>query len=122
MCVNFEEVRNILGSYDTVDEYKNGDDLSENLYRSSIGYPLRFGHDGSISYWEDINVINRVKQTCHEAIHNHGWNYQLINLDGALPFTTIQNLLLGIGGCVQPEPMLDLSTRLDLSKIRPIGG
>lgn len=41
--VAFEEVRTILGGYGC-EHYVNGDEISENAYRQSIGWHLRYGH------------------------------------------------------------------------------
>ena len=103
--INFEEVRNILGSSaDGCADYKEGDDLSENLYRASINYPLRFGHNAS-GYWEDADVITKVERVCRQAINNHGWRYDLIRAEGVLPFSgdKVMNLIRGIGGCVHVD-------------------
>ena len=59
--INFEEMRTLLGMpHNILDaEYLNGDDLSENLYRSCKGMLLRFGYNGD-NFYEDRKVINRV--------------------------------------------------------------
>ena len=69
--VNFEEIRTILGSPNTIKNFLNGDELSENLYRAHIGQPLRFGH-GSRGFYEDNKVINEAIETVaslHSILH-----------------------------------------------------
>ena len=63
--LRFEEIRTILGfPSDSVDDnYLQGDDLSENLYRMCVGFPLRFGY-GYQGFYEDVKVINRVINSC----------------------------------------------------------
>lgn len=67
--VNFEELRTVLGvTYrGSIDQYQQnylqGDDLSENLYRMCIGIPLRFGY-GRDCFYEDTKVIDRVVNSC----------------------------------------------------------
>lgn len=68
---NFEEMRTILGvpyggtvhQYNT---YREGDDLSENLYRICIGSPIRFGY-GNEGFYEDRKVINKVLNAVNES-------------------------------------------------------
>lgn len=48
--------------------YRQGDDLSENLYRRCIGIPLRFGYTNR-SFFEDSNVISRVFDACNSGRH-----------------------------------------------------
>ncbi len=70
--VIFEEIRTILGvpcggniqRYNG--DYKNGDDLCENLYRIDIGAPLRFGHSFE-KFYEDRKVINKVLNAANES-------------------------------------------------------
>ena len=72
--VSFEEIRTILGA-PTEKQYRgiqaktaalnkyyylNGDDLSENKYRVSLGTKIRFGHDVK-PFYEDSMVIYRAK-------------------------------------------------------------
>lgn len=63
--IKFEEIRTILGFHCNVndDMYVQGDDLSENLYRMCVGFPLRFGHHCQ-GFFEDRKVINRAINTC----------------------------------------------------------
>jgi hypothetical protein len=65
---DFEEIRNILGLENRHLPpgliFYNGDDLSENLYRMSIGVPLRFGY-GAEEYYEDGRVIDEVLSCCN---------------------------------------------------------
>jgi hypothetical protein len=65
---NYEEMRNILGvpvpQVAGSPNFIHGDDLSENLYRMCIGAPLRFGHTGHSSYYEDSRVIDKVVKSC----------------------------------------------------------
>jgi hypothetical protein len=72
---NFEEMRTILGvpyggsvhQYTGGDNiYKEGDDLSENLYRVCIGSPIRFGHSRN-DFYEDRKVINKVINAVNES-------------------------------------------------------
>lgn len=58
--IHFEELRNIIGATDRVDRYLEGGDLSENLYRLSLGHLLRFGHTGEI-YRESETIVNITK-------------------------------------------------------------
>lgn len=57
---NFEEIRTILGATNPITNngYREGDDLSENLYRMCVGYPIRFGHS-NVPFYEDVRVINK---------------------------------------------------------------
>lgn len=64
LVVDFEEIRTILGSHTSISKYLAGDDISENLYRSCIGEPLRFGHAG-VAFYEDKSVIDKVYSTCN---------------------------------------------------------
>jgi hypothetical protein len=61
--INFEDVRTILGSPSLVEfrtvvplanqfQYFEGDDLSENSFRVSLGMPIRLGHT-SMDFYED---------------------------------------------------------------------
>lgn len=63
--LNFEEMRTLLGMpHSSLDQdYLNGDDLSENLYRICKGLLLRFGYTGDCFY-EDRKVIDRVINSC----------------------------------------------------------
>jgi hypothetical protein len=56
---DFEEMRTILGFPEGLPGYLNGDDLSENLYRTEQGFPLRFGYSG-FCFFEDKKVIDKV--------------------------------------------------------------
>jgi hypothetical protein len=73
--INFEEIRNILGApilarYRQIVpinpaipvanhfQYYEGDDLSENSFRVSLGLPIRLGHT-SILFHEDYRVVNK---------------------------------------------------------------
>jgi hypothetical protein len=81
--VNFEEIRTILGA-PTLMRYRhvvpdtahlnpyiflNGDDLSENKYRTSLNTQLRFGHSGQ-PFYEDNAVIQRVMTVSGANINN----------------------------------------------------
>jgi len=56
---NFEEIRTILGSQkNIIDNYLEGDDISENLYRANTNQPLRFGHSLH-TFYEDSRVVNK---------------------------------------------------------------
>lgn len=75
--VHFEELRNIIGSTSAVNSYLEGDDLSENLYRLSLGQPLRFGHSNEI-YRESETIVNKAKNI---AICNaHLFGLTILNL------------------------------------------
>jgi hypothetical protein len=74
--ISFEEIRNILGSptlaryrhvvqahvpaFPAVNQfqYYEGDDLSENSFRVSLGLPIRLGHT-SILFHEDYRVVDK---------------------------------------------------------------
>jgi len=59
---SYEEMRTILGVPDKYSKhFKNGDDLSENLYRLSSNQPIRFGHVKlkAHQYFEDASVIEK---------------------------------------------------------------
>ncbi|MDR2067760.1 MAG: hypothetical protein LBP41_02105 [Holosporaceae bacterium] len=70
--LDFEEMRTVLGVpylgsiENYAQNYKEGDDLSENLYKMCIGAPLRFGYD-NLGFYEDRKVINRVINACIES-------------------------------------------------------
>ena len=55
---DLEELRTILGVKIGSFKYLNGDDISENLYRVSVGEAVRYGHR-SKAFYEDSVVINR---------------------------------------------------------------
>jgi hypothetical protein len=65
---DFEEMRNILGikniGLPVGLVFYNGDDLSENLYRMSVGQPLRFGYVLA-EYYEDSRVIDVIISICN---------------------------------------------------------
>lgn len=106
--VNFEEVRTILGSSATSPDFQNGDDLSENLYRYSLGYPLRFGHRSSIAYYEDASVVRRAVSCCQVAALNHGILPPQIIATGIVPpHITLGDALYGIGGCVHSKSIVE---------------
>lgn len=74
LAVGFEEIRTILGSKKVdVEGYINGDDISENLYRSCDNQPLRFGHSGT-AFYEDKSVIDKVKLACDNERHRYSTN------------------------------------------------
>lgn len=82
LAVGFEEIRTILGAYSGIG-YINGDDISENLYRSCNNYPMRFGHSGT-AFYEDKSVIDKVKLACEEkrSIYCTGlYNNSMANSD-----------------------------------------
>ena len=64
---SFEEIRNILGSKISVEEYEEGDDLCENLYRLSIGKMARANHKSyrliGRTYIPDQTVLERIVST-----------------------------------------------------------
>jgi hypothetical protein len=72
--VPFEEMRNILGvpipigAIPPVANTHNGDDLCENLYRTCVGIPLRYGYFTPITLsptcYEDSRVIEKVIDSC----------------------------------------------------------
>lgn len=78
--INLEEVRTILGIKNTanlyynsnnfIENYLEGDDLSENLYRACIGQFLRFAHV-SIPFYEDKKVIEKVIDSCSGNIKEY---------------------------------------------------
>lgn len=64
--ISFEEVRTILGTNSKVDNYKEGDDLCENLYRRSKGLRIRWSHNAyrinyseNKKYYPDKTVLKR---------------------------------------------------------------
>jgi hypothetical protein len=73
--VTFEEIRTVLGApyLGSIENYPQnyiqGDDLSENLYRMCVGLPLRFGY-ALQTFYEDVKVINRVNNAC---LANYLW-------------------------------------------------
>lgn len=82
---NFEEIRNIIGSSRDIDEnYLEGDDLSENLYRLCSGAPLRFGHrDNSVpnddtddNFFEDTVVIHKIELLTLNNLSKYTWNWR----------------------------------------------
>ncbi|MDR0581129.1 MAG: hypothetical protein LBG04_03395 [Holosporaceae bacterium] len=75
--IDFEEMRTILGAPygGSMNDYINGDDLSENLYRMCRGIPLRFGYDPPEHYYEDRKVINRVVDACSESYVHYTRGY-----------------------------------------------
>lgn len=106
--VNFEEVRTILGSSATSPDFQNEDDLSENLYRYSLGYPLRFGYRSSIAYYEDASVVRRAVSCCQVAALNHGILPPQIIATGIVPpHITLGDALYGIGGCVHSKSIVE---------------
>lgn len=64
--LSFEEMRTILGASPNLgqENYKQGDDLSENLYRKNIGIPLRYGYTKH-TFYEDNEVIDKVFDSCN---------------------------------------------------------
>lgn len=106
-CIDFEEIRTILGSHITVKDYIEGDDLSENLYRSAQNCYMRFWHTDT-PYYEDNDVINQAFQACKEykKCYN-GVKIQYIPLDklntikkeDQPPLTYEQINEFGIGAC-----------------------
>lgn len=61
--VDVEEIRAILGAEPDVDDYLEGDDLSENRYRTELGLPMRFGHNRFL-FFEDAQVISKAQVAC----------------------------------------------------------
>ena len=102
--VHFEELRNIIGSSNQVEGYLEGDDLSENLYRLSIGYPLRFGLSNEI-YRESLTVVETIKHIAIDNAHNFG----LTTLSLTIPsifyqFLNVYELKLdGLDNCKYPR-------------------
>lgn len=78
--IDLEEVRTILGIKNTANLYYNsnnflenyleGDDLAENLYRACIGQFLRFAHVSS-TFYEDKKVIEQVIDSCSSNIKEY---------------------------------------------------
>jgi hypothetical protein len=63
--IDYEEMRTILGSpsvqfcttyFNPPAVYLEGDDLSENLFRLSLGLSMRFGHS-YFAFFEDYQVV-----------------------------------------------------------------
>lgn len=98
--VHFEELRNIIGAVEAVGNYLEGDDLSENLYRLSIGHPLRFGHSNEI-YRESEAIVNKAK----DIVINNARVFGLIILNLTVPgifstFVRVPTLdLKGLDNC-----------------------
>jgi hypothetical protein len=67
--VAFEEIRTILGIGDKT-AYMLGDDISENLYRTCVGAPLRLGYSLK-NYREDSVVIKKVIDLCDTYIRSY---------------------------------------------------
>lgn len=91
---NFNEMRTILGSARATANYKEGDDLSENLYRTCVGFPLRFGHC-ICNFYEDFHVTHKVIRTTAENYAYYAKGYECPN----------DILLLskkGLGNCRKP--------------------
>lgn len=77
--LKIEEMRTILGApragrlkaaaqtnkaaQELLESFKEGDDLSENLYRTELGESIRFGHSDFL-FWEDVRVLARVRAAC----------------------------------------------------------
>lgn len=75
---SFEEIRTILGVPSNFPLYHNGDDISENLYRTCVGLPLRYGHDDE-EFYEDNRIIDRILQTtCNNSrpYHDSSWSIE----------------------------------------------
>jgi hypothetical protein len=69
---SFEEMRTILGVYSDIEEYKEGDDISENLYRKNKGIPLRYGHIiAKNGFYEDNRIIDKVNSVCDSAYKHY---------------------------------------------------
>ena len=83
--VNFEEIRTILGVPNTINEYLEGDDLCENLYRMCINAPLRFGYC-AFSFYEDNIVIEKVIYTVELNKDLYNPNYQVMRACGNVNF------------------------------------
>ena len=103
--VNFEEIRTILGVPMNCHAYKNGDDLSENLYRSCCKQPLRFGHSRS-AFFEDRDVVSKVQQAIPVGIYHGIENVHFIEDEKVCPPPTFEyvntHLVQGINGCRVP--------------------
>lgn len=105
LVVNFEEIRTILGVPMNCPAYKNGDDLSENLYRSCCKQPLRFGHSRS-AFFEDRDVVSKVQQAIPVGIYHGIENVHFIEDEKVCPPPTFEyvntHLVQGINGCRVP--------------------
>lgn len=67
--IDVEEIRTILGASPRLAGYLEGDDLSENLYRTELKLPIRFGHD-AFCFFEDEQVIQKALEVCDGALAN----------------------------------------------------
>jgi hypothetical protein len=115
---DYEEMRTILGvpvGYSAM-HFKNGDDLSENLYRLSkannIDRNIRFGHValnprgtdagliiGNHAYFEDQNVINNYIQSAQNNMINTYLPGNIFNRPGGTLTDPLNLVNQGLGGC-----------------------
>lgn len=117
--VNFEEIRNILGTYNSMEGYKNGDDLSENLYRISRKQFLRFSHNQH-SYFENEKIITQIETDILSIAPYYAINVQELEVryndcEPILSYTD-KNLLEGISYCKYPKN--DINYEMILPKRR----
>lgn len=87
--INFEDIRTILGapnlakfrtivpqpSHVNQFQYLEGDDLSENSFRVSLGLPIRLGHT-TMDFYEDYKVIDRALEIAGGNSQNNLLNDQ----------------------------------------------
>ncbi|MBR1734216.1 MAG: hypothetical protein IJ730_02020 [Alphaproteobacteria bacterium] len=72
--ITYEEMKNILGIPIDLSDYKNGDDLCENLYRISRQTYIRFSHSDD-PYFEDQKVIERATNILQCLIPSVSFRY-----------------------------------------------
>ena len=70
---SFEEIRTILGANYEVEDYKEGDDLCENLYRISCNKKIRWSHKNSdfIIEHKYIPDLQTLKRTINSAFKSY---------------------------------------------------
>jgi hypothetical protein len=106
--VHFEEIRNILGVTKNIgNDYMEGDDLSENLYRISIDQPIRFGHS-EYAYYEDESIILDVIGNYFDTICDYGVMFDfskfiIPRMFSIIPKKLSEELLIGLGDCKHPK-------------------
>ena len=105
--VHFEEIRNILGVKKNISDYMEGDDLSENLYRISIGQPIRFGHS-EYAYYEDKDIIQDVINNYISIISDYDVSFDISEfviprIFSIIPKKLSEELLIGLGDCKHPK-------------------
>jgi hypothetical protein len=110
--VNFEEIRNILGTCSYVNGYINGDDLSENLYRLSRSQYVRFSHSAH-PYYENETVIEKAINSVSNNAHFYGIDVSIAanhEHHEIIQDYSSANLLEGFNHCKYPKNEVDCSS------------